>query len=854
MRGLTTRLIGLFVMLLMILGVGVAQTEPGCGTVLTKKDIAFAKKLQETAASRIASEETREPVFIGITPHIVRRSDGSGGLSDTQLLDAIEYLNESYADLNVTFFIADGIKYISNDTYFDFDSSQEGQLTGENNVDNTINIYFFNSLSSGASALCGYAYFPTTGRDHVMMANGCTTNRGSTLPHEIGHYLNLYHTHGKTNTGTTDELVDGSNCSSAGDDICDTPADPNLSGKVDGNCQYTGSNTDANGTRFSPNPRNFMSYAPGSCRELFTNGQEERMLAAYHQFKTYLIDKYYSANFSTQERRVCEGQTIQFVNESISAASYAWEFPGGSPSSSTEAFPEVLYETAGEYDVELTITTDLGDVETKTLANYVKVTGTTASALSKSGSFEGVEITEEVYNRDLGVTFQLTDVASSDGNQSLLMPFKNYSTENEEDFLIIDRFDVSTEKQFRIEFDYAYARYDDEFFDKLAVAYKSACGDWINIWQKEGSDLATAPDHTINFIPESNEWGSVVIDYQFPTSIDVAEIAFRTTNGFGNNLYLDNYNVATTSKSFSIESVAVTNATCSSSEDGSLAVSVSAGGSYEYSINGVDFQTDNQFQNLTPGEYQITVRDNGTQDEIGYSTVVGPDPITFTVNSIRPTCSADFDGYVQIVPSGGTGTLSVNFDNGGLDQVYEFTDLEEGFYTFSIQDENGCLVNSSITISAINESPEQPVITSFAKIISTSVEQDVTSIQWYLNGEAIDGATTSILTNPGRGSYTVEVSNEFCSSLSDPFVVLSIDEIDNKLNFYPNPVEEKITFDLDSRLLSKIQKIEVRDLTGKLIGNFKVSKEINLAHLNAGLYSMTISTEEGSVVRKFVKK
>ena len=75
------------------------------------------------------------------------------------------------------------------------------------------------------------------------MRNSCAYN-GSTIIHEFGHYFSLFHTHGPTNSAITTELVDGSNCTTSGDELCDTPADPNLSGNVT-NCLYTGGLFDA---------------------------------------------------------------------------------------------------------------------------------------------------------------------------------------------------------------------------------------------------------------------------------------------------------------------------------------------------------------------------------------------------------------------------------------------------------------------------------------------------------------------------------------------------------------------------------------------------------------------------------
>ena len=147
-------------------------------------------------------------------------------------------------------------------------------MTSVNNVDNVINIYFANSVTSSSSGggLCGYAYFPG-GPEVILMDNSCALN-GSTLPHEVGHFFALSHTHGNNNGTLTEELVDGSNCSTTGDFLCDTPADPQLSSNnVNAFCTYLGNTTDANGDTFVPNPNNIMSYSRKACRTEFSTDQ-----------------------------------------------------------------------------------------------------------------------------------------------------------------------------------------------------------------------------------------------------------------------------------------------------------------------------------------------------------------------------------------------------------------------------------------------------------------------------------------------------------------------------------------------------------------------------------------------------
>ena len=72
--------------------------------------------------------------------------------------------------------------------------------------------------------------------------------------------MGLYHTHQTSRFGY--ELVSGSNCDTAGDLICDTPADPGLSSSnVDTTCKYKGTSRDPDGNTYNPDTRNVMSYS-----------------------------------------------------------------------------------------------------------------------------------------------------------------------------------------------------------------------------------------------------------------------------------------------------------------------------------------------------------------------------------------------------------------------------------------------------------------------------------------------------------------------------------------------------------------------------------------------------------------
>lgn len=249
------------------------QIDKECGAIPTPDEIEF----MESFPMASAVFDANDTVYIPVKYHIIRRTNGTGGLNPVTVNALTEELNTFYGPAKLKFYQCDDINFIDDDEYFNFNQNQENEVCRDRDVYGVVNAYFFNSVrASGGGALCGYAYFPGSRRDRVVMSNACATN-GSTFVHEVGHFFSLYHTHGKTNNGSTDELVDGSNCMTAGDNICDTPADPNLSGKVNNQCNYTGNGMDANGHAYKPDPKNLMSYSRKSCRTVLTDGQLERV-------------------------------------------------------------------------------------------------------------------------------------------------------------------------------------------------------------------------------------------------------------------------------------------------------------------------------------------------------------------------------------------------------------------------------------------------------------------------------------------------------------------------------------------------------------------------------------------------
>lgn len=77
-----------------------------------------------------------------------------------------------------------------------------------------------------------------------------------------------------------------------------------------------------------------------------------------------------TAAFSSDVTSGCAPLTVVFDDNSVDATSWSWTFDGGTPASSTEQNPTVLYSTPGTYAVTLVATNMLGSDESA-VASYV---------------------------------------------------------------------------------------------------------------------------------------------------------------------------------------------------------------------------------------------------------------------------------------------------------------------------------------------------------------------------------------------------------------------------------------------------------------------------------------------------
>lgn len=89
-----------------------------------------------------------------------------------------------------------------------------------------------------------------------------------------------------------------------------------------------------------------------------------------------------TANFTATPTSGCASLTVQFNSTSTgNPSSYSWSFPGGTPTSSTEQNPVVVYNTPGVYNVTL-VASNAGGSNTLLQNNYVTVNSAPATSFT----------------------------------------------------------------------------------------------------------------------------------------------------------------------------------------------------------------------------------------------------------------------------------------------------------------------------------------------------------------------------------------------------------------------------------------------------------------------------------------
>jgi hypothetical protein len=107
-------------------------------------------------------------------------------------------------------------------------------------------------------------------------------------------------------------------------------------------------------------------------------------------------------------------------------------------------------------------------------------------------------------------------------------------------------------------------------------------------------------------------------------------------------------------------------------------------------------------------------------------------------------------------------------------------------------------------------------------------------------------------------SYATGLNADACAiDFRTPTGIANQRSVQDAISVYPNPVNDFIGISLNST--ATLKEIKILDLTGRTIDTKSVNKgenniRISVSDFPSGVYLISITTDQGTKVRKFIKR
>ena len=237
---------------------------------------------------------------------------------------------------------------------------------------------------------------------------------------------------------------------------------------------------------------------------------------------------------------------------------------------------------------------------------------------------------------------------------------------------------------------------------------------------------------------------------------------------FDDNGCFDNQSFAVIEpQALGLSVITQTDVTCFGGNDGGVTLTGSGGTpGYLFSTDGINFQANGTFNNLTAGPFTLTIQDANGCLGTASVTINEPPQLGIQINTlINVSCFGDSTGAISGTAVGGTpGYLYELLGGPGLTPINSYTGIPAGIYSLIVEDANACRDTFPITITqpdpiglAVDSTQDVLCNAGNSGIIYLSTAGGTAPFSYSVNGGI--GLNNPTITGLAAGLYQVVVSD-----------------------------------------------------------------------------------------------
>ena len=307
------------------------------------------------------------------------------------------------------------------------------------------------------------------------------------------------------------------------------------------------------------------------------------------------------------------------------------------------------------------------------------------------------------------------------------------------------------------------AMYDETGIYTVCVTVSNECGDHTYCEDIQFITIMGYAEETSHVVCNGDNNGSITVT---PSGgLPAYDIVWEGPNGFTSNdlsisdLAPGTYTMNLTDQAGNsateqfeinepealVSDIMTTDVSCNGLTDGSAVISVTGGTApYEF-----DWEGGLDPNELPAGSYNVNVVDANGCILAATAEILEPDALMISSTDVVNADNGQTNGSITITPEGGTGEITVTWDNGMSGAT--ITDLAPGFYTPTLEDENGCMVTlDPIEVSSSTGINELDFVNSFV----LNPNPATTNVNMHLNLNASLDANIVIRNVVGQVVYT----------------------------------------------------------------------------------------------------